>query len=261
MKRICLIGSGNVAEAFAVALGGLHPAGRFRLGQIYARNRARGAKLARMAGCDHTDDPAQLVPADIYLISVSDTQIGAIAENLDFGNAIVAHTAGSVSLNVLPDRLSHRGVFYPLQTFTAGRRIDFRQVPLLIEGEHPDTAAALRLLASELSDSVYEVSEQQRAQLHLAAVFACNFTNHMYAIAQELLAEKGLPPQLIGPLISETAAKALGCPSAAAVQTGPARRGDRQTQQKHLGLLEGHPQLQELYQKISTEIWETSKRI
>lgn len=109
MKRICLIGSGNVAEAFAVALGGLHPAGRFRLGQIYARNRARGAKLARMAGCDHTDDPAQLVPADIYLISVSDTQIGAIAENLDFGNAIVAHTAGSVSLNVLPDRLSHRG--------------------------------------------------------------------------------------------------------------------------------------------------------
>lgn len=136
MKRICLIGSGNVAEAFAVALGGLHPAGRFRLGQIYARNRARGAKLARMAGCDHTDDPAQLVPADIYLISVSDTQIGAVAENLDFGNAIVAHTAGSVSLNVLPDRLSHRGVFYPLQTFTAGRRIDFRQVPLLIEGEH-----------------------------------------------------------------------------------------------------------------------------
>ncbi|MFR4026322.1 MAG: DUF2520 domain-containing protein [Alistipes indistinctus] len=152
-------------------------------------------------------------------------------------------------------------MFYPLQTFTAGRRIDFRQVPLLIEGEHPDTAAALRLLASELSDSVYEVSEQQRAQLHLAAVFACNFTNHMYAIAQELLAEKGLPPQLIGPLISETAAKALGCPSAAAVQTGPARRGDRQTQQKHLGLLEGHPQLQELYQKISTEIWETSKKI
>ena len=122
MKRICLIGSGNVAEAFAVALGGLHPAGRFRLGQIYARNRARGAKLARMAGCDHTDDPAQLVPADIYLISVSDTQIGAVAENLDFGNAIVAHTAGSVSLNVLSDRLSHRGVFYPLQTFTAGRR-------------------------------------------------------------------------------------------------------------------------------------------
>ena len=229
MKRICLIGSGNVAEAFAVALGGLHPAGRFRLGQIYARNRARGAKLARMAGCDHTDDPAQLVPADIYLISVSDTQIGAVAENLDFGNAIVAHTAGSVSLNVLSDRLSHRGVFYPLQTFTA--------------------------------DSVYEVSEQQRAQLHLAAVFACNFTNHMYAIAQELLAEKGLPPQLIGPLISETAAKALGSPSAAAVQTGPARRGDRQTQQKHLGLLEGHPQLQELYQKISTEIWETSKKI
>ena len=83
----------------------------------------------------------------------------------------------------------------------------------------------------------------------------------MYAIAQELLAEKGLPPQLIGPLISETAAKALGSPSAAAVQTGPARRGDRQTQQKHLGLLEGHPQLQELYQKISTEIWETSKKI
>ena len=83
----------------------------------------------------------------------------------------------------------------------------------------------------------------------------------MYAIAQELLAEKGLPPQLIGPLISETAAKALGSPSAAAVQTGPARRDDRQTQQKHLGLLEGHPQLQELYQKISTEIWETSKKI
>ena len=257
MERAVIIGSGNLAEALARAVAG----SRTKPVQVFARNAERGRAVAALAGTQWTDDPAQLAAADIYLISVSDTQIGAIAENLDFGNAIVAHTAGSVSLNVLPDRLSHRGVFYPLQTFTAGRRIDFRQVPLLIEGEHPDTAAALRLLASELSDSVYEVSEQQRAQLHLAAVFACNFTNHMYAIAQELLAEKGLPPQLIGPLISETAAKALGCPSAAAVQTGPARRGDRQTQQKHLGLLEGHPQLQELYQKISTEIWETSKKI
>ena len=267
MKRICLIGSGNVAEALACALSALGseptaPTGeQFRLDRIYARNRDRGRAIAQMVGCTYTDNPAELQSADIILIAVSDSQIGQVAELIPNNEAIVAHTAGCVSWHVLPERLHHRGVFYPLQTFTAGRKVNFREIPLLIEGEDQTTVATLIELANALSDNVHQSTESQRAQLHLAAVFACNFTNRMYAIAQQLLEEAHLPATLIGPLIGETARKAMESPSAAAVQTGPARRGDLLTQQRHLELLAQHPQWQELYRKISNDIWETSKKI
>lgn len=267
MKRICLIGSGNVAEALACALSASAPVQvastgeQFCLDRIYARNQDRGNAVAQMAGCSYTNNPAELQSADIILIAVSDSQIGQVAELIPNNEAIVAHTAGSVSWQVLPERLHHRGVFYPLQTFTAGRKVNFREIPLLIEGEDQTTIETLLELANALSDNVHQSTESQRAQLHLAAVFACNFTNRMYAIAQQLLEEAHLPATLIGPLIGETTRKAMDSPSAAAVQTGPARRGDLPTQQRHLDLLAQHPQWQELYRKISNDIWETSKKI
>ena len=183
-----------------------------------------------------------------------------MAEALDFGRAVVAHTAGSVPLDGLPGKIRNRGVFYPLQTFTAGRHISLGDVPLLVEGSDPQTTRTLLRLARALSSNARQASSEERAKLHLAAVFASNFSNHMYAIAQQLLDRYGLPADLLKPLMRETAAKALESVSAADAQTGPARRGDMLTQKRHLDMLDDCPELQNIYENISRHIWEISKK-
>lgn len=217
MKTVVVIGSGNVAEALAGAIA----ASPYGLAQLYARNRDRvNGSPARTA----VRSPAirkSWAPADIYLIAVSDRAVGEAAEALDFGRAVVAHTAGSVPLDGLPGKIRNRGVFYPLQTFTAGRHISLGDVPLLVEGSDPQTTRTLLRLARALSSNARQASSEERAKLHLAAVFASNFSNHMYAIAQQLLDRYGLPADLLKPLMRETAAKALESASAADVQTGP----------------------------------------
>lgn len=258
MKKVVIIGSGNVAEALAGAI----PAGKYALTQIYARNAARGKEIAANAGCDYTNDPAALAKADIYVIAVSDQAIARVAETLRFGNdAVVLHTAGSVAIDELPEKIKNRGALYPLQTFTQGRHVDFREIPVFIEGSNPLSVKTISDLANTLSDRVQTATSAQRMKLHLASVFACNFSNHMYAIAQGLLKENGLSTDLIKPLIAETAAKALDGESAARVQTGPAVRNDYQTKDRHIELLGNHPHIQNLYKTISLNIWETSKKI
>ena len=256
MKTVVVIGSGNVAEALAGAIA----ASPYGLAQLYARNRDRGERIARSYGCPFASDPQELAPADIHLIAVSDRAVGEVAEALDFGRAVVAHTAGSVPLDGLPGKIRNRGVFYPLQTFTAGRHISLGDVPLLVEGSDPQTTRTLLRLARALSSNARQASSEERAKLHLAAVFASNFSNHMYAIAQQLLDRYGLPADLLKPLMRETAAKALESASAADVQTGPARRGDMLTQKRHLDMLDDCPELQSIYENISRHIWEISKK-
>ncbi len=261
MKRVVVVGSGNVAEALASAVAG----SPYTLVQVWARNAARGEAIAEAAGCPWSGTPSELAPADIYLIAVSDRAIAEVASGLDFGGAVVAHTAGSVSFEALPDKIARCGIFYPLQTFTSGRALDFSAVPLFVAASDPQTAATLTGLAQALSKTVRQTDPQQLRQLHLAAVFACNFPNHLWAIAQSLVERTGLPSEVLRPLIGETAAKALENPSAAAVQTGPARRGDFAIQQMHqdmLGLMGPEEvQWQEIYKLISKDIWETSKKI
>lgn len=147
MKTVVVIGSGNVAEALAGAIA----ASPYGLAQLYARNRDRGERIARSYGCPFASDPQELASADIYLIAVSDRAVGEVAEALDFGRAVVAHTAGSVPLDGLPGKIRNRGVFYPLQTFTAGRHISLGDVPLLVEGSDPQTTRTLLRMARALS--------------------------------------------------------------------------------------------------------------
>lgn len=258
MKEIVIIGSGNVADALAHAI----TASNYTLRQIFARNRTEGRAIADAVGCDYASEPAALAEADIYLIAVSDQAIGRVTEGLHFGNdAVVAHTAGSVGLDELPRQIKNRAAFYPLQTFTKGRRVNFRDIPLFIECSSPFAVKVITDLANALSDHVRKVTSVQRMQLHMAAIFACNFSNHMYTIAQSLLAENGLQTDIIKPLIAETAAKAMESPSAATVQTGPAVRNDYQIKDKHMEMLKNHPHFQNLYKTISLNIWETSKKI
>ena len=257
MKQIAIIGSGNLAEALARAVAaadGLH------LVQLFARNAAQGGEVAALARTEWTDDPRRLARADLYLIAVSDRAVGEVAARLPIPDgAAVAHTAGSVPLAALPERFTRRGVFYPMQTFTKGRRVDFSEIPVFLETSDPGFRAELEAFARTLSRTVLWADSAQRGKVHLAAVFACNFANHMYALGEAVVRSAGLDFAVLKPLIAETAAKACDSSSPRDVQTGPAVRNDTATQERHLALLDGNPTLQEIYTQISENIWKTSR--
>ena len=239
LERVVIVGSGNLAEALAqaVARSGL------QLVQLFARNAARGEAVAALAGTQWTADPARLADADIYLISVSDKAVGEVAAALPLpAGAVVAHTAGSVPLDALPAH-ARRAVFYPLQTFTKGRSVDFSQIPLFLETEGESLRPALEAFARRLSHTVVWADSACRAKVHLAAVFACNFVNHMYAVGEGIVRSAGLPFDVLKPLLAETAAKALDAASPADVQTGPAVRNGLHTMACPRALLAAAPRL------------------
>ncbi len=257
MNEVVIIGSGHVAESLAQAMAERG----MRLVQLWARNGVRAQEIAALAGCGWSDRPEELAAADLYLLAVSDRAVAEVAATLPIPEgAVVAHTAGSVPLEALPAKFARRAVFYPLQTFTRGRRVDWNEVPIFLEASTPEVYAELEALARRLSRHVLPADSARRARLHLAAVFAGNFANHMYALGDRLLRDAGLDFGVLKPLIAETTAKALAAASPAAVQTGPAVRGDRPTQERHVALL-GDERLQDIYRSISQSIWETSRKI
>lgn len=257
LKRVVIVGSGNVAEALARAL----PASGAKLCQVFARNRERGPRVAALGGTTWTADPDRLAEADLYLIAVSDRAVGEVAASLRLPDgAVAAHTAGSVPLDAL-EAFPRRAVIYPLQTFTAGRAVDFARVPLFLEASDKGTYQAVERFARRLSSQLYPADSKRRGILHLAGVLACNFVNALYAAGERTLAREGLPFEVLRPLIAETAAKALAAPSPAAVQTGPAVRGDLPTLERHRALLAEEPLLLEIYNLMSRYIWETSRKI
>ncbi|MEG2365605.1 MAG: Rossmann-like and DUF2520 domain-containing protein [Alistipes sp.] len=256
LNSVVVIGSGNLAEALSRALD--HSPHELR--QIFARNATRGAEVARLAHTTWTDNPAHLAPADLYIIAVSDCAVASVAASLPLpAEAVVAHTAGCVSLEVLPT--TQRAVFYPFQTFTQGREVDFADIPIFIEASTPALQASLEEFARSLSHTVRYADSDLRAHIHLSGVFACNFANHLFACGAQTLHAAGLSYDILRPLIRETTAKALAAADPATVQTGPAVRGDRATQQHHCTLLAADPTLETIYQTISQHIWETSKKI
>lgn len=186
--------------------------------------------------------------ADLYVIAVTDSAIASVAAEIGDVAGLVVHTAGSVSMNVLPQR--NRGVLYPLQTFTKGRAIDICAVPLFIETD--GDIQFLREVAGQISNNVTEMDSQRRRYLHLAAVFCCNFTNHMYRITESMLAEHDIPFSVMLPLIDETACKVHSL-SPAQAQTGPAVRWNQEVMKAQLELLD-REDLKQLYQIISKSI-------
>ena len=257
LQRVVVIGSGNLAEAVAQAVA----QSSAELVQLYARNPQRGPAVARLAGTGWTNNPQQLAAADLYLIAVSDRAVADTAAALPIpAGAAVAHTAGSVALDALAPH-ARRGVFYPLQTFTAGRRVDFGAIPIFVEAATPGLLEELEAFARRLSRTVHRLDTAGRAWIHLSGVFACNFVNAMYAAGEAVVQRAGLDFEVLKPLLAETAAKAAAAATPRAVQTGPAVRNDAATQARHEALLAGDPQLQTIYRLISNQIWETSKKI
>lgn len=256
-----LVGSGNVAESLAVAISRCQ---QLRLVQLCARNRDRGTLLAERCGAEYVQRPEDVADADIYVIAVSDGAVSEIASRLRVPHgSTVVHTSGGTCMEALVRASENRGVFYPLQTFTVGRTVDFRHTPVFIEYSTPQAERTVRYFAAALSDDVHEADSAMRCRLHVAAVFACNFTNHLYVLADRLLAEGGVRFEVLAPLIRETVDKALSQNGPAAGQTGPASRHDGATVQRHLDLLHGESDTRysEIYKLLSDSIWETSKKI
>jgi len=177
-----------------------------------------------------------LQPTDVTIIAVSDQAINAVSKLLPFENQLVVHTSGSTCFSAI-DEKNKRGVFYPLQTFSKTKEIDFMQIPILIETENNADFQILNQLAQIMSNKVQKLDGLQRQNLHLAAVFACNFTNHLYALANEILKKHYIDFQLLFPLIEETTQKMQNM-SPKEAQTGPAKRNDLITLEKHISLLD-----------------------
>ncbi len=226
--RTVLIGRGNVASHLQEAL------------------TQAGHQVLALGGRNRTQPIPQ--DADLYVIAVTDSAIAQVAEAIGPVNGLVVHTAGSVPMSILPQR--NRGVLYPLQTFTKGRPLDMRQIPLFIESD--GNLPLLHEVASQISSVVTEMDSSRRRFLHLAAVFCCNFTNHMYRITQKMLAQHDIPFSVMLPLIDETARK-VHTLSPAQAQTGPAVRWNHEVMAAQIELLE-REDLKQLYQIISNSI-------
>ena len=253
---IVLIGAGNVATRLGIALKKHH-----NITQVFSRHLTNASSLAKRLNATATDNIKDITTdADIYFLSVSDDAIAPIVTDLPNTKGVVAHTAGSVSINAL-DKFNSYGIFYPFQTFSKNRDISFNNIPILIEGNSRNTTVQLLKLASSLSTSVHEVNSEQRLLLHIAAVFACNFTNHLYHISKNISDKAELPFDILQPLIEETVSKAFKV-SPENAQTGPASRDDRQTMDKHIEILNksfDDKKLVELYKNISNQILRISQ--
>ena len=251
--RIGLLGTGRVASHLGPALiaAGHHV--------VFVWNRSIPAAIslaAQLPGAQALTTLAPpLPPADVYLLAVPDAAVASLLVTATWpSGALVAHLAGALPLSVFAARPEVRGgVFYPLQTFSPGRTIDWPTVPLCIEANDLAAEATLLALARSLSQQVLRLDSARRLKLHVAAVFANNFTNHLLGIADVLLAEADLPTDLLAPLVLETVDKALANPPFA-VQTGPAVRHDLPTLAAHHAALAAHPAWQDLYARLTASI-------
>ena len=250
--RIALIGSGRVASCMGPRL---KEAGHTITG-VYSRTLSNAGQFAAVLGAPATTSLEQLPAADVYLTMLTDDALVEHAAAIVKGreDALFVHTAGSVSIDVWKDAGAvHYGVMYAMQTFSKGAVIDWPQVPVFVEGSSDAEQETIKTLAHDLSGNVSVLSSNGRKKLHIAAVFACNFANHMYAISERLLESEGVPFSVMLPLVRETARK-VETMSPASAQTGPAVRGDRKVIDEHLQLLKDCPEYAELYRLISIDI-------
>lgn len=246
MTKVIILGAGNVAFHLTKAF---KYADAIELVQVYNRS-------AKVFDEPLYDDIATtsmintLKDADVYIIAISDNYIVELAKKLPKDKLIV-HTSGSLPMDSLPQ--AHRGVFYPLQTFSKAKDVDFKNLPFCIEAKQTVDLELLFALAKKLSTAVYKIDSKQRKVLHVAAVFVNNFTNHLYHQAAMLCEENNVPFEVLKPLIQETVEK-LHTLSPKAAQTGPALRNDTQTIEAHLELL--NEKQQKIYKLISQSIYD-----
>ena len=193
--------------------------------------------------------------ADVFIVAVKDAALADVIRAATKGreNQLFVHTAGSMPMDLFEGLTAHYGVFYPMQTFSKERMVDFNDISVFLETNDEISMERLKKLAATLTTHIYELDSEGRKHLHLAAVFACNFVNHCYALSAEVLAAKDLPFSVMLPLVDETARKVHEMAPKDA-QTGPAVRGDQNVMQMQANMLAGHPAVKQIYEALSNDI-------
>ena len=253
MIRVSIIGSGNVAQhliqAFSKTAG-------IELVQVFARKKESISHL--IAATKIYTNFNDLIAADLFIIAITDDAIAEVSKELPFNNQLVAHTSGSVSIEAI-DSKNRKGVFYPLQTFSKLKEVDFKTIPICIEAQNDKDIQTLETVAKAISSTVYKINSEQRKALHVSAVFVSNFVNHLYQIGNDICHENDLSFDILKPLIQETANKILTLTPNDA-QTGPAKRKDTQTINAHLNFLTDDNQ-KEIYKLLTKSIIDNGKKL
>ena len=253
MIKIVIIGSGNVAhhliQAFAKSK-------KVNVIQVFARQKESVTPLfdSNKIISNFND----LAVADLYIIAVSDDSIASVSSKLPFKNRLVVHTSGTVSIDSL-DSKNRKGIFYPLQTFSKNKAVDFSTIPICLESENETDFELLKNVGEAVSNSVFEMNSQQRKALHVSAVFVNNFVNHLYQMGNEICEVNKVPFEILKPLILETANKVMTL-SPNEAQTGPAKRNDTKTIEAHLAILTNENQAR-IYKILTQSIQNNGKKL
>ncbi len=256
MQKIVFIGAGNLATRLSKAL----IEKGHEIVQIYSRTEDSASMLAKYLASGYTTKTEEIYKdADIYIISVSDSAYDSVLENIDFSNKLIVHTSGSLPVEILKNHSENYGVLYPLQTFSKSRDTDFSVIPFCIEANTGKNEEFLHQFAKTVTTDVRHVNSEQRKKLHLAAVFASNFTNHMYYLAEKIIEKNNLPFDILIPLIEEVALKVKYI-SPQDAQTGPAKRKDMNIIAEHLKMLEEDKDISNLYKNLSDSIISSAEK-
>jgi predicted short-subunit dehydrogenase-like oxidoreductase (DUF2520 family) len=254
--KIVIIGSGNLATQLSLAFKDANQA----IVQIFSRTAAHAQELADKIGCAYTASPdAILQDADCYILAVKDDALASLAATLCASrpHALFLHTAGSMPMDVFKGHAIQYGVLYPMQTFSKNRRVNFREIPCFIEASSPEALDTIRSLAANISDHVVDCDSEKRKKMHLAAVLACNLTNHCYRLAERVLEAEQIDFHLFLPLIEETARKVKTL-SPKEAQTGPMVRYDQNVMDMQMAMLPD-ARTREIYRLMAESIHEDSK--
>jgi predicted short-subunit dehydrogenase-like oxidoreductase (DUF2520 family) len=244
MTKITMIGAGNLATHLCRALIN----SGHEIIQIYSRTVESASTLAKEINAPYTTDTKAIKSSDLAIIAVNDDSIQDIEKHISFPKV---HTSGTKPLNVLSGKKV--GVFYPLQTFNRNINVNFKSIPICLESSDNDLLLVLKNLAQSISEKVVELNSEQRKKLHLAAVISCNFSNMLYRLSEEICQKEGIPFDILQPLILETAKK-IKSTTPTNAQTGPAKRDDIETIEKHLMLLDNDDEKKEIYQLLTASI-------
>ncbi|MBF6640820.1 DUF2520 domain-containing protein [Flavobacterium sp. J49] len=253
MIQVTIIGSGNVARHLIKAFS---EKAEIELVQVFSRKPHAVANIVNTTQI--ISEYNQLQPVDLIIIAVSDDAIATVSNQIPFQNQLVVHTSGSVNIDTLNAR-NRKGVFYPLQTFSKSKTVDFKIIPICLEAQNESDYKTLETVAESISNVIYPVNSEQRKALHVAAVFVSNFVNHLYQMGNEICIENHLSFDILKPLIQETAHKILTL-SPKEAQTGPAKRNDTQTINAHLSFLKEENQ-KEIYKLLTKSIIDHGKKL
>lgn len=246
MKSIVLIGSGNVATHLGLSLSNQG----YKIKQVWSKQLKNANILAKKLNSSYTDCINSLKDADLYILAIKDDALSSVIAQLNINNVI--HTSGSTGLEVFKVKCKNYGILYPLQTFNKDISIDLSKTPICIEASNESFENELLNIGNNLSEKAIIISSEQRKKLHIAAIFACNFTNHMFTIADAILSESDVDFKLLLPLINQTTNK-LNNKKPSKLQTGPAIREDKKIIQSHINNL-SDKNIKEIYKLISESI-------